>query len=143
MVAASIVMLSRKSFLKGFIMLFGSTALAVFIFLPVVVPRVDAYLQKAPLEFYSSLRNCNCYVQPLGFKSYAHYFYSERQPFQSRYYKHMTGEDFEKWLLNGKIDRPAYFVAKNKSAPDFLSNPNIRLLYSKNGYVFMKRDSCR
>ena len=45
--------------------------------------RIEGYSQRAAIEFYKSNSGEDCYVQPLGFKSYAHLFYGDKQPQQN------------------------------------------------------------
>ena len=51
--------------------LFGATAIVVPLALARIAPKVERYTQATPIAFYESLRGCNCYIAPLGFKSYA------------------------------------------------------------------------
>lgn len=113
------------------------TATLIFVYTTVVfiVPRVEGYSQRAAIEFYQSKQHEDCYVKTLGFKSYAHLFYFKLQPQANPKYRD------ENWLLNGKIDKPVYFVMKNTSKERYLKeNLGLRVLYEKNGFVFVKRD---
>ncbi|HSY77634.1 MAG TPA: glycosyl transferase, partial [Bacteroidia bacterium] len=74
------------------------------------------------------------YVTTIDFKSYAHYFYSDEQPWKD---SRCTDND---WLLHGNIDKPAYFVCKVNRANDIeKENPQLKELYRKNGFVFLQR----
>lgn len=99
------------------------------------VPKIEKYVQGAAINFYEGLVGKECYVETLGFKSYAHYFYAKVLP-SSNVNRFNTN-----WLLNGDIDKPAYFVSKIGDANDILKN-NIHLkeLYRKNGFVFFYRN---
>jgi 4-amino-4-deoxy-L-arabinose transferase-like glycosyltransferase len=100
-----------------------------------ITPKVEGYSQHAAIEFYKGKQTENCYVTTLGFKSYAHLFYTNKQ-------KPSNPEAFdEKWLLTGNIDKPVFFVMKNTGAKKYLDKyPQLKLLYEKNGFVFAKRD---
>ena len=43
------------------------------------------------------------------------------------------------WMEYGKIDRPAYIVAKITDETDLVKNPEIKKLYEKNGFSFWVR----
>lgn len=110
----------------------------VFVFLVSVLftPRVEKYTQHAAIEFYKSIQSEDLYVYPLGFKSYAHLFYTKK--------KNNLPEAGKNELLKGKTDKPAYFVIKSSKAPKKLARyPQLQVLYSKNGFVFckLKKDS--
>ncbi|MFA6571220.1 MAG: glycosyltransferase family 39 protein [Bacteroidota bacterium] len=130
----------KRSVLAGSITLFSATALALFVFLPSVAPKIEQYTQGVPIEFYKSLQGKDCYVQVLGYKSYAHYFYGQKSLQNSAFYKKMKPDKFEEWLINGDIDKTAYFVCKNTSAEQYLIHKQLQTLYTKNGFVFMKRE---
>ena len=98
-----------------------------------VVPQVEKYSQAAALEFYKSKIGEDCYIKP-AFKSYAHYFYSERKPVNKL-------DDFD-YLTSAELDKPCYFVVKNtrKAVERFTEKaPDAERLYDKNGFVFYVR----
>jgi hypothetical protein len=101
----------------------------------VITPRIEGYSQRAAIEFYQNRQNEDCYVETLGFKSYAHLFYVQK-PASSN-----PKSADSQWLLEGEIDKPAYFVMKNTSKKEQLERyPQLKVLYEKNGFVFVKRD---
>jgi len=90
--------------------------------------------QDSAINFYIERQGEDCYVQPAYFKSYAHYFYTDRQP-------QNTCEDFE-WLSRGPIDKVCYFVVKDR-LEDIrqlrLDVPDIKFLYKSSGFRFFVR----
>ncbi len=99
-----------------------------------IVPRIEPYSQGPAIAFYQSLKGKDVYVIPLGFKSYAHLFYSEKQPATA---KTQPATDI---LLRGKIDKPAYFVSKITRKDEILNSyPLLEVIYQKNGFVFYRR----
>lgn len=93
-----------------------------------IVPKIEQYTQGAAIEFYKNMKGKNCYVETLGFKSYAHLFYFSKPPQPHK-------DDYD--LLNKKVDKPVYFVTKSTHAKEHLENhPNLKELYRKNGFVF-------
>ncbi|MCX7735504.1 MAG: glycosyltransferase family 39 protein [Candidatus Kapabacteria bacterium] len=131
----------EKKPLKSYLALFGGVAFTIFLILPILAPKIDLYLQSAPNEFYKSLQGKEAYVHVLGYKSYAQYFYTMKPYHLSTKSKNIKKDDWESWLLEGKIDKPAYFVTNNKNLQKYLDrHPDLKLLYEKNGYAFLKRD---
>lgn len=123
----------------AFYALFGANLVAVFTFMALVVPKVEPHSQGSIIEFFQSKRGVNCYIQPLGFKTYAHYFYAEREPRNSAYYHGMEKGKFTEYLLTHQSDRPAYFVTKLKHAEREKAKYNLKGLYRKGGYVFFEK----
>ena len=101
----------------------------------VFLPRIEGYSQQAAIEFYKAHSAENCYIETMGFKSYAHLFYGGVQP-----RKKFIGVHGE-WLMNESLDKPAYFVCKiNEAQRKQVQFPLLKRLYSKNGFVFFKFD---
>ena len=137
----SLILLSLRKHLRGFIVLFGMSAISLFLFLPMMAPKIEIYTQNAPIEFFASLDHKDAYFSTIGYKSYAPYFYSQKPLILSKYYHQKNGEEFEKWLLTGVIDKPAYFSIKNLNEENIRTNyPQLKELYRKNGFIFYKRE---
>ncbi|MBC7387721.1 MAG: glycosyltransferase family 39 protein [Opitutaceae bacterium] len=136
---ATLVFFSLKWFKEGksvqaAIALFSGTGLTIFFAAALIAPKIERYSQGAAIDFYKSKVGEDCYVQVLGFKSYAHIFYTQKQKPDN-----LNSFDNE-WLLNGAIDKPAYFVSKIDRPEDYENKANLKELYKKNGFVFLKRD---
>jgi hypothetical protein len=86
--------------------LFIATIIFTFFTMVVFTGKIEGYAQRAPVEFYKQHSEEDCYISTLGFKSYAHLFYGKKLPQDNP-----LSYDKE-WLINGKIDKPAYFVYK-------------------------------
>jgi hypothetical protein len=112
--------------------LFIVTMLFMQVTMTMVVPRVEAYSQRAAIEFYEQRIGEDCYIETFNFKSYAKYFYTQKQPEQSGLSKDE--------LLEGKVEKPVYFVCKVTRMEQFEERyKNFELLYEKNGFAFYKR----
>lgn len=96
-------------------------------------PKVEAYSQRAAIEFYKSKKGQDVYVQAVGFHSYAYLFYTEKKPGNNPKYFDLD------WLINGPVDKPAFFVSKIQDAAQLRANTNLKELYEKNGFVFFER----
>lgn len=95
----------RQRTLSSFLPLAVGNILFLMTALFCAVPEVEKYSQASAIDFYEERQGEDCYVQPAYFKSYAQYFYTQRQPAN-------TCEDFQ-WLSQGPIDKPCYFVVKD------------------------------
>lgn len=100
-----------------------------------ITPKIEAYSQRAAIEFFESVQDEDAYIATLGYKSYAHLFYGKAD--KDRNPDAMDTD----WLLQGDIDKPVYFVFKiNKKEKYLTEYGQLKLLYIKNGFVFTKRE---
>lgn len=130
----SIILLHKGKMTKGIVTMFLGCLLATNLALAVLAPKIELLTQQAAIDFYQGLKGKNVYVTTLGFKSYAHYFYSDEQPSTN-----VNSTDLD-WLLTGNIDKPAYFVCKINHVDDWKKQyPQLTELYRKNGFVFFER----
>ena len=68
-------------------------------------------------------------MTPLGFKSYSHMFYFDKQPDGVN----LTADQ----LLEDTLDRDAYFVIRMDKKEQYLSRyPFLEVLYELDGFVF-------
>ncbi len=131
----------QRKFINAFIWLFSASAITIMIFLPMMTPNIEKFLQGTPIEFYKEFKGTDSYIHTLGYKSYAPFFYTEKPIHLSRYYHKMSGSEFEEWLLAGNIDRDAYFVSRINNYENYTTKyPELKVINIKNGYVFLKRD---
>ncbi len=135
----SLVCFKKRDLLKGVLAIYASTVFVMLTFLPIIAPKIEPYTQGAPIEFYEKMRGRDAYLEVLGFKSYAHYFYSRRPYGLSSFKSGLPKEAFKDSLLVGRIDKPAYFVVKNKKVLKYLALPGMHELYRKGGFVFLER----
>ena len=116
--------------------LFGGTALFVMLSLITLVKRIEGYSQRAAIEFFKERKGEDCYLLPYGYKSYAHLFYAAPQKAGRACF---LSEECQDYVLNGKIDKPAYIVTKIHKAGELSGYPDLREIRRKNGFVFFKR----
>lgn len=136
----SIIFISRDKLIRGFLILFASSAISIFLVLPLLAPKIEGYTQNAPIEFYKSLGEQDVYIHNIGFKSYAPYFYGNRRKENSPNHLKMNSLEFENFLINGDIKKDAFLVAKLEKGQSLLvENPHLQLIKIKNGFVFIKR----
>lgn len=135
---------------------FAMNLLFIYLTINIIVPRVELYTQHAAIEFYKASSNQDCYVETHGFKSYAYLFYSKRTPkhYINKEQNLIIEEMLSAWEKNGNsrlssyasanlywmehypVDKPAFIIAKSQSEEELSLNPELKKLYSKNGFVF-------
>ena len=112
-------------------LLISSTAI-IQVVIVFFTPRIGKYTQDAAIEFYKSKSEEVCYIETLGYKSYATYFYGKK----SKDLPHLTRDE----LLEEYIEEPVYFVCKITSKERYLEQyPQLEILEEKNGFVFFKK----
>ncbi|MBD0277646.1 MAG: glycosyltransferase family 39 protein [Flavisolibacter sp.] len=124
----------KRNTLAATSLLFLFAAASMFLYTALVIPKIELYTQAAAIRFYQSLKGQHVYVHPVGFKSYAHLFYFDKQPANN------INSTHEEWLLNGAIDRPVYFVTKITHKYRLEGNPQVKFIKEENGFVFWRRD---
>lgn len=133
-IIAGLLALRKRNFNKAAWIFFGGTSVVIFLASAIIVPKVERYSQGAAIDFYEQRQGENCYVHTLGFKSYAQLFYTRKEkPANQNSYD-------EQWLLTGNIDKPVYFVTKVDRENNFKQYTELKELYRKNGFVFLKRE---
>ena len=143
--AAVIVM--RSNFRKGMAILCIVQILIIQVAILHFTPKVEAYSQLAAIEYFESLADKDVYVHPLGYKSYANLFYTNKRPYTSKEYQGMrtdkdgrqTPEPNQHWLLYGKTDKPTYFISKINDSVKYSQMPELEMTGSKNGFVFYRK----
>jgi len=131
-IAAAFILL-RKNVMKGIAVLFVVQVIIIQVTVTHFTPKIEAYSQRAAIEFFKVLQGKDVYVKVLGYKSYAHLFYSEKMPqANDNHYN-------EEWLLTGDVDKPTYFVCKLMQADKYRAMPQLEEMGAKNGFVFFKR----
>ena len=126
--------LKKNNFQKAAWVFFGGTAIVIFLASAIIVPKVERYSQGAAIDFFIQRQGEDCYVNTLGYYSYAQLFYVQKE-------KPVNPDSYnEQWLLTGNIDKPAYFVSKVDRIDNYKQYTELKELYRKNGFIFLKRD---
>ncbi len=133
-VISAVLFFYKKKNRIAIVFLFYSTAICLFVYLLAVVPKIEKYSQGPAIDFYETLQGKDVYVWPIGFKSYAQYFYAKK-PATPVY-----GEKDEQFLLKGNITKPAFFVVKITNIGFDTSCNNCTLIKQEGGFKFYKRE---
>ncbi len=122
---------------KGIILLMVSSLIILELTVVRFTPRIEAYSQRAAIEYFKQIRHEDAYIHALGYKSYAPLFYGEKPP------GHRPESRNEEWLLHGPIDKPVYFICKVPDKPKYEAMSGLKRIGEKNGFVFYRRDPPR
>jgi hypothetical protein len=115
-------------------LLLPGMALFVMLTLYFDINKIEAYSQRAAINFFEAQRGEAVYVTTHAYKSYAHLFYSRKPP-------GLPAESADReWLLSGPIDRPVYVSTKVTRADDLATRPGYTRIGAANGFVFFRRD---
>lgn len=125
--------LRRAQWSRALPTLFGGVTIFVLLTLGFVIGKVEAYSQRAAIEFFSGLKGKDIYASTHGYKSYSHLFYAAKQPGLDP-----RSHDRE-WLIHGEVDKEVYLATKVHKAYELDSLPHFQRLYEKNGFVFFVR----
>ena len=115
------------------------------------VRKIEQHSQGPLIDFLESIKGEEAYVSPVGFKSYAQYFYFE-QPYEPNVFRKIQEEKFggepttytpleaevRQYMKYGELDHDAYFMTKVTTV-ELDTIPQINLLYQKGGYKFYMR----
>lgn len=125
----------HKQVLLRWYLHFISFCLFTYLSVLFITPRAESYSQRAAIDFLKSVSTEDAYIETLGFKSYAHFFYGKRKP-------GLREESRSKsWLMTGNVDKKVYVILKADKKEKLLKQyPLLRILYEKNGYVFCIRE---
>ena len=132
------VIMMKRNFRRGILTLCMVQLVIIQITVYHFTPKIEAYSQRAAIDFFEGFKGRDVYIHPMGYKSYANLFYARKQPFAAREY-YRDGKPDEQWLLNGNVDKPAYFICKVQDKAKYVAFPQLTLVGEANGFVFLKR----
>jgi len=129
-IVASVQILRR--YWSGMLVLHLVVLLYVFVTISMFSGRFEGYSQRVAIKFYKSLRGQDVYVNTLGFKSYSHLFYFDKQPSDE--------DDSIERLMTDQLDKDAYFVMQLNKKDIYLERyPDLEIILEKDGYLFTVR----
>ncbi len=129
-----IIFLYSKDFTRKVLAIYCGTALFLFFTMLFIVPKIEKYSQGPAIEFISEQKGQPAWVSTLGYKSYAHLFYSNRQ------HGTVSSYDEREYLLNHDVEMDVYFVVKKNHSDLILKqHPQLTLIKEKGGFALLKR----
>lgn len=140
----AVYFMRKGRLVQGVLLLFFGSAVAFKLAMLLVVPKVEAYSQRAAIDFYKSLEGQDVYIQAVAFKTYADIFYAKLQPENKPRAADYTDKEqkaaWENWLINGDIDKPVFFITRVDKETVLDKKPDIVQIGEKNGFVMYKRN---
>ena len=118
---------------QAIIVLFVGTAFFVNLSLVFYINKIENYSQRAAIEFFKSKAAEDCYILPIGYKTYGHLFYAQK-PMDV----HTKSYDAN-WLLRGEVDKPVYVITKIHKTEEVEKEKSLKEIGRKNGFVFYER----
>lgn len=122
-------LLGRSLSFQRIIRLMLGSVMVMMCFMAVVLPKIAGYTQATPIDFYVSHVGQEVYIETVGFKSFAHLLYFQKQG---------PSPDGESLMKKSSTDRPSYFVMKSDAEDRFKYHPHLQLIKEENGFLFYK-----
>lgn len=120
--------------IRRIVVIYSGITVFVVLFMLMLLPKIEKYSQGAAIGFITELKDKNVWISTLGYKSYATYFYSEKNG------RACEQKDESNYLLQGEATRDVYFIAKVTSADEFLAlYPQLELVKKDGGFVLFRR----
>ncbi|MCD6063459.1 MAG: glycosyltransferase family 39 protein [Flavipsychrobacter sp.] len=127
------VMMMRRNFRIGMVVLSIVQIIIIQVTVLHFTPKIEAFSQRAAINYFKGFQGKDVYVKVLGYKSYAHLFYTKKRPQANK------NSYNEEWLLTGPVDKPTYFICKIMEADRYRAMPQLQQIGEKNGFVFFRR----
>jgi 4-amino-4-deoxy-L-arabinose transferase-like glycosyltransferase len=127
----TLFMLGRFSFFKKITGILTLTILLNYAIYVFIIPPIERYMQNSLIGFCKEKANEDCFILPVGFLSYAHLFYGNKELQVNL--KDLTDKDQSESSFNKTI----YVIYKSGTKAellDKLGNPEI--IGEENGYIF-------
>ena len=128
------ILLRKLSIESRLGILFAGTIVFVYSILFLQLNNIEAYTQRALIEFCKEHADEDAYIKFIGTKSYAPLFYGKKQPDED------PRSNDQDWLLtSAKLNKDVYFIVKVQNQLDLIKYDKISELYRKNGFIFYQR----
>jgi 4-amino-4-deoxy-L-arabinose transferase-like glycosyltransferase len=128
-----LILIGQKRVTAGLWTILIATCLFTNLMMAIIVPRMEKYSQGAMIEFLQAKKTEDCYIEVLGFKSYAQLFYYDKKIPATR-------QDLDlNYIVWGPTTKPVYIITRVTKLGSFYDPNKFQELYRKNGYVFFKK----
>ncbi len=130
-VIASFIFIIKSQQIIGYTISAFTVVIVLHLISSMYLSKIEAYSQGTVIAYYKALAQKDCYVETLGFKSYAHLFYTKKKPLENKRAYEMS------YLLNEVTDKPVVFVCKSTYAETVKNDyPQLKFSHCKNGFCF-------
>ena len=131
-IATSVFFIIKVKIYRGLVTAGMTVGFTLLLFSFFILPHIERLSQGPAINFYKTLENKDVYVEIIGFKSYAPFFYTKVKP------KSHTQSDNMDWLIRGNIDKDVYFVTKSNNF-ELEKYQDIQKIRSEGGFSFYIR----
>jgi 4-amino-4-deoxy-L-arabinose transferase-like glycosyltransferase len=132
-IAGTYFWFKKRAWQSAQVVLTGGALFTAFTLL-LIVPNIEGYSQRSAIEYYESKCGKDCFVRPVGFKSYAHLFYTCKACPEGD----KALDDYAN-LAFGAPGKDVCFVAKITHLGDLPNLPGCKEVARKNGFVFFEK----
>lgn len=127
------VRMLKRDFRKAMTAFFVAQIVIIQVLLLHFTPKIEAYSQRPAIEFFKQFRGKDVLVYPMGYYSYAHLFYSQKQPGANI-------DTLDKYDLIGMtVSKPVYYICRINKLEEFTAYTNLEVIGKKNSFVFLKK----
>ena len=129
----TLILIYRGKIMLGISTLLIVTCLFTNLTMALIVPRIEKYSQAALIEFIQSKKQEDCYIEVVGFKSYAQLFYKDKKT-------PISPKDLDvNYIYWGATTKPVYIITRVNKQAGLYAPERFTELYRKNGYVFLQK----
>ncbi|MDZ4839480.1 MAG: glycosyltransferase family 39 protein [Bacteroidota bacterium] len=134
LVSSVLLFQSRTRYVGVHVLLLGMAGV-YFTTMLLIPERIEKFSQAAAVNFIEiQSKKEDCYIEVIGYKSYAQYFYSNKQASADSIQPDVYT------LLSKPLSKPLYVITKVNRLEDVKKNhPNLKVLGSKAGFVFLQK----
>lgn len=133
-VVTGLIFLKRKLIMPSLTALFSGTAITILLFAALILPKIEQYTQGPYIRFFKSLEGRDVYVGTIGFKSYAHLYYADKQPHQPR---QMSFNE----LVETELNVPVYLAVKITNKHRLDPYPEFKMVRQEGGFLFYMKSA--
>ncbi len=127
------VRMLKRDFRKAMTAFFVAQIVIIQVLLLHFTPKIEAYSQRPAIEFFKQFRGKDVLVYPMGYYSYAHLFYSQKQPGANI-------DTLDKYdLIGTTVSKPVYYICRINKLEEFTAYTNLEVIGKKNSFVFLKK----
>jgi 4-amino-4-deoxy-L-arabinose transferase-like glycosyltransferase len=129
---------SRINNKKAFFIAFYSNAIIIALTIFQFAPKIEIMSQGTYIDLLQSVNQNDNYIQILGAKSYAQYFYTKKAPSADQI-ELLPAKERKHHLLTKPINKDVYFICPSKKAAHFQSNFHLEIFEQANAWTVLKR----
>lgn len=122
----SVVLILQKRIATALKLIFIGNSFLIPLYLFIVAPKIERYSQGPAISFFKEMADKDIYIETLGHKSYAQYFYANTK------FRNPTIDE----LLNNQQNKEVWFVAKSNAE---FPNDKLEVIKRQGGFILLKK----